>query len=168
VTTHNVHTHLLISCKGEKLSKQSLSVARQKVKPKLSVIENYITTIAQDAAEQGVQYIGARATHVRVSCRIGVYVHTGLQSVTIEFKSSHQDFYSFLSNFSHRELLLHDLLAQKLDVSFSDMTTSQGHSCITPAPIRAQATHSMCYRIRHAFRVVYDNIRKNFSLTHVI
>ncbi len=58
-------------------------------------------------------------------------ITAGLQSVTIEFKPGHQDFYSFLSNFSHRELLLHDLLAQNLDVSFSDMTSSQGHSCIS-------------------------------------
>lgn len=59
----------------------------------------------------------------------------GMQSLTIEFKPGHQqDFYSFLSNISHRELLLHDLLAQDLDVSFSDMTSAQGHSCIPPLP----------------------------------
>ncbi len=54
-----------------------------------------------------------------------------MQSFSIEFKESQQqEYYAFLSNFSHRELLLHDLLYENFDVSFNDITSGQGHSYI--------------------------------------
>lgn len=55
----------------------------------------------------------------------------GIQSFSIEFRESqHQEFYGFLNNFNHRELLLHDLLQDNFDVSFNDITSGQGHSYI--------------------------------------
>mmetsp|Transcript_5803 Transcript_5803/g.8121 ORF Transcript_5803/g.8121 Transcript_5803/m.8121 type:complete len:269 (-) Transcript_5803:26-832(-) len=54
----------------------------------------------------------------------------GTQSFTIEFKESEHEYYGFLSNFSNRELLLHDLLQENFDVSFNDMTSVMGHSYI--------------------------------------
>jgi len=81
--------------------------------------------------------------------QIRASVKDGKQAVVLEFKqpssvaapfhlqppssppsSPHLDFYSFLSNFSNRELLLHDLLDQHLDVNFTDVTSGQGHSYI--------------------------------------
>jgi hypothetical protein len=57
--------------------------------------------------------------------------YKGVQSFSIEFKESQdQEFYAFLSNFSHRELLLHDLIQENFDVSFNDITSGQGHSYI--------------------------------------
>jgi len=91
---------------GDRLAASALQAARSNVGPKLSIIKDYIISSAHFAAEKGEQ------------------------SVTIEFKSSSPDFYSFLSNFSHRELLLQDLLAQNFDVSFNDITSAQGHSYI--------------------------------------
>jgi hypothetical protein len=63
--------------------------------------------------------------------RIESAASEGVQSFSIEFKESQQqEYYAFLSNFSHRELLLHDLLQENFDVSFNDITSGQGHSCI--------------------------------------
>jgi len=125
---------------GDKLAKQALQIARQKVEYKLSVIENYITAIAESAAEQG------------------------LQSVTIEFKSSHQDFYSFLSNFSHRELLLHDLLAQNLDVSFSDMTSGQGHFYILNITLWTRFTTQKIVDKLSAVTKILDELRSGVEV----
>lgn len=82
---------------------------RKKVGPILFQIRDYIVDKIESAASEG------------------------LQSFSIEFKESseeHQAFYAFLSNFSNRELLLHDLLSENFDVSFNDMTSVQGHSYI--------------------------------------
>jgi len=125
---------------GNRLSKLSLRIARQKVEPKLLVIGNYINAIAQSAAEQG------------------------LQSITIEFKSSHQEFYSFLSNFSHRELLLHDLLAQNLDVSFSDMTSSQGHSYILNITLWTRFTTQKISNTLSAVTRILDELRQGVEV----
>lgn len=125
---------------GDHLSKLSLEIARQKVEPKLSVINNYITAIAESAASQG------------------------LQSVTIEFKSSHQEFYSFLSNFSHRELLLHDLLAQNLDVSFSDMTSGQGHSYILNITLWTRFTTQKVVDTLSAVTKILDELRQGVEV----
>jgi len=63
--------------------------------------------------------------------RIEIAANEGVQSFSIEFKESQQqEYYAFLSNFSHRELLLHDLLYENFDVSFNDITSGQGHSYI--------------------------------------
>eukprot|EP01112_Ceratiomyxa_fruticulosa_P009268 TRINITY_DN2416_c0_g2_i1.p1 TRINITY_DN2416_c0_g2~~TRINITY_DN2416_c0_g2_i1.p1 ORF type:complete len:317 (-),score=54.08 TRINITY_DN2416_c0_g2_i1:90-1040(-) len=107
---------------GEKVARKALSSARRKVGITLSMIVNYIQENVKTAARDGKQ------------------------SVVLEFKQSTQiqpsnsilsssppptsDFYSFLSNFSNRELLLHDLLDQHLDVGFTDVTSGQGHSYI--------------------------------------
>jgi hypothetical protein len=126
---------------GNVLTKQSMQILRQKLEPTLGVICAYITAIASRAAEQG------------------------LQSVTIEFKPGHhQDFYSFLSNFSHRELLLHDLIAQNLDVSFSDMTSGQGHSYILNITLWNRYTKQKVVTTLSACTKILDELRQGVEV----
>ncbi len=55
----------------------------------------------------------------------------GAQSFSMEFKESQQtEYYAFLSNFSNREILLHQLIEENFEVSFNDLTSGQGHSYI--------------------------------------
>eukprot|EP01111_Echinosteliopsis_oligospora_P009754 TRINITY_DN2919_c0_g1_i1.p1 TRINITY_DN2919_c0_g1~~TRINITY_DN2919_c0_g1_i1.p1 ORF type:complete len:313 (-),score=81.41 TRINITY_DN2919_c0_g1_i1:12-950(-) len=91
---------------GFKLAQNSLRKARKKMEGNLDVLKKFIITSTENAAADGQQYL------------------------IMEFKPIHQDFYSFLSNFSHRELLLHDLLGMGLDVSFSGVNSGLGHSYI--------------------------------------
>jgi len=91
---------------GTKFAYTALDVTRKKAQPILTTIKTYIIEIIEKASNNGVQ------------------------SFSIEFKESQQQFYAFLSNFSHRELILHDLILQNFDVSFNDMTSVQGHSYI--------------------------------------
>ena len=95
---------------GDKLALISMGVLRKKSAENLKKIKSYIFSVLIQSAKNG------------------------LQSCSIEFKSqdpSHKEYYTFLSNFSCRELLLHDLLQKNVDVSFNDITTSgQGHSYI--------------------------------------
>lgn len=97
----------LTCSEDQKIGNLALNVLRKKVDPTLSKIKGYILDIVQKAAMNG------------------------MQSFSIEFKESqHYEFYGFLSNFSHRELLLRDLIQQNFDVSFNDLTSGQGHSYI--------------------------------------
>jgi len=126
---------------GDKLTKVSLQFLRQKLEPTLGLIESYITNVVIRAAEQG------------------------LQLVTIEFKPGHpQDFYSFLSNISHRELLLHDLLAQNLDVSFSDMTSGQGHSYILNITLWNRYTTQKVVNTLSACTKILDELRQGVEV----
>jgi len=126
---------------GDKLMKVSLQVLRQKLEPALTSIETYITNSAIRAAEQGHQL------------------------VTIEFKPGQlQDFYSFLSNISHRELLLHDLLAQNMDVSFSDMTSGQGHSYILNITLWNRYTTQKVANTLSACTKILDELRQGVEV----
>eukprot|EP01119_Soliformovum_irregulare_P018557 TRINITY_DN5721_c0_g1_i1.p1 TRINITY_DN5721_c0_g1~~TRINITY_DN5721_c0_g1_i1.p1 ORF type:complete len:261 (-),score=69.25 TRINITY_DN5721_c0_g1_i1:51-833(-) len=93
--------------RGNQFAYIAIEEQRKKAEPILSKITEHIFDAIHGAAKQGTQ------------------------SFSIEFKESQDhEFYAFLSNFSNRELLLHDLLQENLDVSFNDMTSGQGHSYI--------------------------------------
>eukprot|EP01114_Cavostelium_apophysatum_P019143 TRINITY_DN6082_c0_g1_i1.p1 TRINITY_DN6082_c0_g1~~TRINITY_DN6082_c0_g1_i1.p1 ORF type:complete len:337 (+),score=61.78 TRINITY_DN6082_c0_g1_i1:58-1068(+) len=104
---------------GSKYSYAAMEVTRHKAEPVLTTIRNYIVEFIERAALNGVQ------------------------SCSIEFRESQQEFYAFLSNFSHRELLLHDLLQEDFEVSFNDMTSVQGHSYILFITIWNRYTRSI-------------------------
>jgi len=125
---------------GDTLTRMSLQVLRGKLEPTLGLIESYITHTATKAAEQG------------------------LQLITIEFKPGQQEFYSFLSNISHRELLLHDLLAQNLDVSFSDMTSGQGHSYILNISLWNRYTTQKVVNTLSACTKILDELRQGVEV----
>lgn len=92
---------------GNKFGFLAMEGVRKKAEPVLSKISLFILERIETAAQEGTQ------------------------SFSIEFKESQDhEFYAFLSNFSNRELLLHDLLADNFDVTFNDMTSGQGHSYI--------------------------------------
>eukprot|EP01132_Coremiostelium_polycephalum_P003271 gene3271-4098_t len=82
---------------GCKLVSQSLTKAREEVGEMLESIKTHIYTLLRKAGEQGKQ------------------------SEIIQFKSfDNEDFYSFISNLRNRELLLHDLMNENLEVTFSE------------------------------------------------
>jgi len=92
---------------GNKYAQLAMDVLRSKAEPTLTKLSDHILQTIFKAAQEGVQ------------------------SFSIEFKESQDhEYYGFLSNFSNRELLLHDLLQENFDVSFDDMTSGQGHSYI--------------------------------------
>jgi len=94
---------------GNAMAGLALSQLRKKVEPTLTKIKTFIVDIIHKTAM------------------------TGLPSFSIEFKQESVEqpqFYAFLSNFSHRELLLHDLLQDNFDVSFNDIMSGQGHSYV--------------------------------------
>jgi len=92
---------------GNKISYIALDVIRKKVQSVLEKIVKHILERIEEAAQEGAQ------------------------SCSIEFRETKDDeFYGFLSNFSNRELLLHDLLQENLDVSFNEMTSVTSHSYI--------------------------------------
>lgn len=92
---------------GDKLAKVAMEAFQVKAEPTLSQIFQHILQECTKAAK------------------------VGAQSFSIEFKESQQtEYYAFLSNFSNREILLHQLLEEHFEVSFNDLTSGQGHSYI--------------------------------------
>ncbi|EFA83292.1 hypothetical protein PPL_04082 [Heterostelium album PN500] len=92
---------------GERLFKVSLHRTRTQLGDTLQRIKDHIIETLFRAAEQGKQ------------------------TEIIQFKSTSsgtEEFYSFVSNLRNRELLLHDLMNEGLDVSFSEEFSSFYHS----------------------------------------
>lgn len=91
---------------GDRLAQLSLEKQRIKSSAMLSRIKKVVLDSVEEAASNGID------------------------EVTIEFKESHAEFYAFLSNFSQRELLLHDLREDNFNVFFNDFSSGQGHSYV--------------------------------------
>jgi len=98
--------------------------------PEEEKLGDKLATISLDAAKTKVEGIlNKLLEHIYQELHRAAAI--GSQSLSIEFKAESQhEFYAFLSNFSHRELLLHHLLTQNLDVQFNDISSGQGHSYI--------------------------------------
>eukprot|EP01133_Synstelium_polycarpum_P016997 gene16997-20227_t len=98
---------------GERLFRLSLSRARMEVEPVLNRIKAHIVDLLYEAAEQGKQ---AQIVQFRSS------------TSTRSDGDPNEEFYSFVSNLRNRELLLHDLMNENLDVTFSEEFGSVYHS----------------------------------------
>jgi len=93
---------------AEKLAKRSLKIVKKQVGPVLEKLHKYVVESVSEAAR------------------------SGRQTCSIEFRAEvTPEYYAFLSNFSHRELLLRELQATQLRVEFSDVVISgHGHSYV--------------------------------------
>jgi len=127
---------------GNRYAQLAMDVLRSKAEPILTKLKDHILDTIFKAAQEGVQ------------------------SFSIEFKESQDhEYYAFLSNFSNRELLLHDLLQENFDVSFNDMTSGQGHSYILFITLWNRYTRQKYgENTRHALAKILEELRQGVEI----
>eukprot|EP01117_Protostelium_nocturnum_P016738 TRINITY_DN6691_c0_g1_i1.p1 TRINITY_DN6691_c0_g1~~TRINITY_DN6691_c0_g1_i1.p1 ORF type:complete len:344 (-),score=119.09 TRINITY_DN6691_c0_g1_i1:412-1443(-) len=120
---------------GTRFSSIAMKAVRKRAQPTLGMIKDHIVQRIGMAAVEGLQsfIIEFKETSQPFSSNSSVSSRPGSPenySIRTPEESAAEEFYSFLSNFSNRELLLRDLMEKGLDVSFNDMTSVIGHSYI--------------------------------------
>ncbi|GAM27711.1 hypothetical protein SAMD00019534_108870, partial [Acytostelium subglobosum LB1] len=132
---------------GERLFRLSLARARQDVGATLDKIKLHIIDTLYKAAEQGKQ------------------------AEIIQFKSTSsgtEEFYSFVSNLRNRELLLHDLMNDNLDVSFSEEFGSFYHSYLFQITFWTRYTRSKSGDIPPADQILNEFRQKINQLSDIL